>query len=103
MTLDGVEFLRRFVQHVLPKGLVKIRHGGVLANRHRGERLQMCRRLLLVTQLCQQVAAAGVQAAPAVFATPPRVSCPRCGGQRVVVEELAAPELPRSAPLVDSS
>jgi hypothetical protein len=32
MTLDAVEFLRRFVQHVLPKGFVKIRHYGLLAN-----------------------------------------------------------------------
>jgi hypothetical protein len=32
MTLDAVEFLRRFVQHVLPKDFVKIRHYGLLAN-----------------------------------------------------------------------
>src|SRR5262249_7486716 len=47
MTLDAVEFLRRFVQHVLPKGFVKIRHYGLLANRQRAERLDQCRRLLL--------------------------------------------------------
>src|SRR5262245_26650720 len=35
MTLEGVEFLRRWVQHVLPRGFVKIRHYGLLANRHR--------------------------------------------------------------------
>ena len=33
MTLSAVEFLRRFVQHVLPKGFVKVRHYGLLANR----------------------------------------------------------------------
>jgi hypothetical protein len=32
MTLDAIEFLRRFLQHVLPKGFVKIRHYGLLAN-----------------------------------------------------------------------
>lgn len=31
MTLDGVEFLRRFSQHILPKGFVRIRHFGLLA------------------------------------------------------------------------
>src|SRR3954468_23721801 len=31
LTLDAVEFLRRFVQHVLPKGFMKIRHYGLLA------------------------------------------------------------------------
>ena len=47
MTLDGVEFLRRWVQHVLPRGFVKIRHYGLLANRHREAKLVTCRRLLL--------------------------------------------------------
>ena len=42
------EFLRRFVQHVLPKGFVKIRHYGLLANAQREVRLTLCRRLLLV-------------------------------------------------------
>jgi hypothetical protein len=37
MTLDAVEFLRPFVQHVLPKGFVKIRHYGLLANAQRAE------------------------------------------------------------------
>ena len=33
MTLPGEEFLRRFLLHVLPKGLMRIRHYGYLANR----------------------------------------------------------------------
>jgi hypothetical protein len=43
-----VEFLRRFLQHVLPKGFLKIRHYGLLASRHRKEKLQQSRQLLLV-------------------------------------------------------
>ena len=35
MTLSAEEFLHRFVQHVLPKGFVKIRHYGLLANAQR--------------------------------------------------------------------
>jgi hypothetical protein len=46
MTLDAVEFLRRFVTHVLPSGFVKVRHYGLLANRFRDERLSTCRQLL---------------------------------------------------------
>jgi Putative transposase/Transposase zinc-binding domain len=46
MTLDGVEFLRRFVQHVLPKGFVRIRYYGLLANRVRADNLARCRELL---------------------------------------------------------
>jgi len=33
-TLSGVEFLRRFCMHILPKGFVKIRHYGILGNRY---------------------------------------------------------------------
>ncbi len=46
MTLDGVEFLRRFLLHLLPKGFVWIRHVGLLANRGRKEKLAQCRALL---------------------------------------------------------
>ena len=60
LTLDAVEFLRRFVQHVLPKGFVKIRHGGLLGNRHRAERLELCRRLLFVTAAREALLSTGV-------------------------------------------
>ena len=46
MTLDAVEFIRRFLLHVLPPGFVKIRHFGFLANRNRSVRLGLCRKLL---------------------------------------------------------
>jgi hypothetical protein len=46
MKLHGVEFLRRFLLHVLPKGFVRIRHFGLLANRVRKTNLDRCRSLL---------------------------------------------------------
>lgn len=46
MQLDAVEFLRRFLQHVLPDRFVRIRHYGFLANRARKEKLSLCRRLI---------------------------------------------------------
>jgi hypothetical protein len=46
MTLDGVEFLRRFLLHVLPTGFVRIRYIGLLANRIRADNLARCRKLL---------------------------------------------------------
>ncbi len=46
MTLDAVEFVRRFALHIIPKGLVRIRRYGLLAHRDRGERLALCRSLL---------------------------------------------------------
>jgi hypothetical protein len=42
MTLDAVEFIRRFLLHVLPSGLVRIRHFGFLANRVRRQKLHQC-------------------------------------------------------------
>ena len=46
MTLEAVEFVRRFALHIIPKGLVRIRQYGLLAHRDRGERLALCRSLL---------------------------------------------------------
>jgi len=46
MTLDAVEFIRRFLLHILPKGFVRIRQYGFLANRARGDKLALCRNLL---------------------------------------------------------
>jgi len=42
MTVSSDEFLRRFLIHVLPKGLVRIRHFGLLANRRRSAMLTRC-------------------------------------------------------------
>ena len=53
MTLDAVEFIRRFLLHVLPSGFVRIRQFGFLANRSRRGKLALCRVLL------------GIPAAPA--------------------------------------
>ncbi|MCP5082042.1 MAG: IS91 family transposase, partial [Alphaproteobacteria bacterium] len=46
MSLKGTEFIRRFLLHVLPSGFMRIRHYGLLANRHRREKLARCRTLL---------------------------------------------------------
>jgi hypothetical protein len=46
MTLPAVEFLRRFLLHVLPDGFQRIRHYGFLGNRPRAAKLAHCRQLL---------------------------------------------------------
>jgi hypothetical protein len=43
MKLSGVEFLRRFLLHVLPRGFARIRHYGLLGNRKRATKLAVCR------------------------------------------------------------
>ena len=46
MTLDAVEFLRRFLLHILPSGFQRLRHYGLLANRIRQAKLGVCQVLL---------------------------------------------------------
>ena len=46
MRLGAVEFVRRFLLHVLPRGFVRVRHYGLFANRQRRARLARCRELL---------------------------------------------------------
>lgn len=45
VTLKGVEFIRRFLMHILPKGFVKIRYYGLLANCNRKTKLALCKKL----------------------------------------------------------
>jgi hypothetical protein len=100
LTLDAEEFLRRFVQHVLPQGFVKIRHYGLLANAQREARLNVCRRLLLVAS----VAAAGVPGAATRSIEPAQSRCcPECGSTRLSYRALAPVRAARAACSVDSS
>jgi hypothetical protein len=89
MTLSADEFLRRFVQHVLPAGFVKVRHYGLLANRHRQEKLDMCRRLLISVDAAQQSATTDAAGALGDAVTPAdEPCCPKCGSRRLVIIEL---------------
>ena len=93
MVLPGVEFLRRFLLHVLPRGFQRIRHYGLLANRSRSVKLATSRFLLGATMPAP--AAAGL--APVVD-TDDR--CPACKSGRLVRREFRfAPE----PEVVDSS
>ena len=87
LTLSAEEFLRRFVQHVLPKGFMKIRHYGLLASRQREARLRTARRLLLPRLALQAGASSGIEPAEPV-------RCPHCGSVRLARGEL----LPRVGP-----
>ena len=88
MTLPADEFLRRFLLHLLPRGFVRIRNFGFLANRRRATLLPLCRQLLHAS-------------AENTAATTPRVAtrseplwrCPRCGGAMHLVERISAARL----------
>jgi hypothetical protein len=80
MTLAAEEFIRRFLLHVLPKGLVRIRYYGWMANRRRRQCAAQCRALL----------AAEEPPAPAERITR---RCPRCGGPVETIEVIVPREL----------
>jgi hypothetical protein len=96
MRLSAEEFLRRFVQHVLPRGFVKMRHYGLLANKNRDERLDTCRKLLLVVNATggEPSRVSGRVLADAVAIGPPTPSCPQCGGEHWTRIELLHPIVP---------
>jgi len=103
MTLTHEEFLRRFLQHVLPKGFPRIRYFGFLANRRRGQLLPLCR-----TLLCKSLPAGGAPAAPVTPSTEHAIwQCPRCQGSMKILERLTALQILseecRQVYLIDSS
>ena len=77
MTLQAVEFVRRFLLHVLPRGFVKVRHFGLLANRGRRRNLALCRKLLVASSSAQDFHPAHDRLADQME-TDQRDRCPRC-------------------------
>jgi hypothetical protein len=73
LRLSATELLRRFCLHIVPKGLVRIRHNGILTNRDHGQRLAKCRELLARASARPCVAP---QAAPLSSPAPPSVPAP---------------------------
>lgn len=76
LTLSGVEFLRRFLLHVLPRGFTKIRHYGLLGNNQRKARVALARVALEQSPLRFQP-----KATPPPPPTP--MLCPHCQGQQL--------------------
>jgi len=100
MTLSAPEFLRRFLLHVLPRGFVRIRSFGFLANRRRGKLLPLCLRLAQDNPQPHLPAPISSTAKPAVF------RCPQCATPMIVAEKLSALtiwQLTLRSPPLDSS
>ena len=99
MTLSVDEFLRRFLLHILPKGFVRIRNFGFLANRRRSTLLPLCFQLLGTTpQPPAEEHSSSTEDAAELY------RCPHCGGPMKVIERLTAAEiLLRSPPEVTAA
>jgi len=89
MTLTETEFLRRFFLHVLPKGFVRIRHFGFLANRFRASHLLLSRRLLAPSSATEL--RVGTLDLP--FEAAYLWHCPRCDASMIVIQRFTAEEL----------
>ena len=90
MKLQAVEFLRRFLMHILPTGFMRIRHYGFLANRVCREKLELCRSLLAA--IASGVAAQAISESNPVSPTRPEGHiCPACGEGRMVIIETLTP------------
>ena len=102
MTLAAHEFIRRFLIHVLPKGLHRIRHYGFLANGSRADNIARIRLMLdgAVTPEADERTDDDGQAQT------PADACPCCGGRMIVIETFepgATPHYRPTTPIIDTS
>ena len=98
MTLATHEFIRRFLMHVLPKGLHRIRHYGLLASGNRTANLARMRELLGTAAPAKEVCPGDEPATPEAHAQP----CPCCGGRMRIIEVFQPGAMPhnRASPAV---
>jgi len=103
MTLSVMEFLR-FVQHILPRGIIRIRHFGFLANTCRAARVALARTVLAIPATTT-ASTAPTTSAPATPgpATQGTWACPRCGARMIVGPILSTLYLAIVAPGFDTS
>jgi hypothetical protein len=91
LSLSIDEFLRRFLLHVLPKGFVRIRNFGFLANRRRTTLLPLCFHLLGAAPQAEQDISGSADSCHLWL-------CPKCGGPMQVIERLTAIEIQLRSP-----
>jgi hypothetical protein len=86
MTLEGTEFLRRFCQHILPRGFVRIRHYGLLSTARREELRELQQAFDIITpkirekKTWKEVCREHLNYNPDI--------CPLCGKGRMITVEL---------------
>jgi hypothetical protein len=90
MTLAPHEFIRRFLLHVLPRGLHRIRHYGLLASSARKASIARARELLAVAPPPEPV-----EVPEPIDPLPP---CPCCGGRMTIIEIFGRWKQPRAPP-----
>jgi hypothetical protein len=96
MMLSTHEFIRRFLMHVLPRGLHRIRHYGLFTNGSRAANIARARELLGVPSCSKQPETSKTAAADETRALPRPCRC--CGGRMIIIETFAAASQPKHRP-----
>jgi hypothetical protein len=98
MAIDAIEFIRRFLLHVLPDRFVKIRHYGLFSNRCRKDLLKKCRKIMRISknefkesvetwkEMLLRITGFDVE------------KCPYCGKGKMILVETLLPEYCNSPP-----
>ncbi len=98
MTLAPEEFMRRFLLHVLPSGLHRIRHYGLLANGTRKVNLALARELLHVVPAQAATLSNDAQADVLPNAAPPAFVCRHCGNALIILQSFMRGQAIRAPP-----
>ena len=96
MTLPTHEFIRRFLTHVMPKGLHRIRHYGLFANGNRAANIARARELLAVPSRPKPAETSATAADHELRVLPPPCRC--CGGRMIIIETFARGCQPKHRP-----
>jgi len=99
MTLDAVEFIRRFLQHILPSGFHKIRYYGILSTRNRKTKLAGLQRSLNYAPVSREVIAIDRPKEEAEAAAEPK-ACPVCNTPALQYYGRVAAGAPGAAPFI---
>ena len=96
MTLATNEFIRRFLMHVLPKGLHRIRHYGLFANGNRAANIARARELLAIPPRSKPAETSETTPDHESRVLPRPCRC--CGGRMIIIETFAAGCHPKHRP-----
>lgn len=80
LTLDGIEFIRRFLMHIPPKGFVRIRYYGILSNHNKRKLIPICRNLIGCREFLRRFHSNDKIQAIRILYHKDVTICPCCGG-----------------------
>ena len=98
MTLPVDAFIRRFLNHVLPKRFHRIRHYGLLANGNRAANVARARELLSVPSVVLDDDGKSNNTEDKDHGEVARTPCPSCGGRMIIIETFERGCTPKHRP-----